>query len=148
MPIKILEIHHSAVRIKPDPENIARDHDFYTRVLGLKTDPARPDFEDLPGYWLNIGEQAQFHLMAYEGEHPYARGTGNDPSRAHVAFGVEDIAETEAELKRMEVPYWTLGVLGGPEKTQIFLFDHSNNLIELHQFDTCRCTLRNRVAAS
>jgi len=121
---------------------------FYADVLGMAPDPGRPDFSDLAGFWLNnASDVAQVHLMAAEGQHPKAVGPGQDPTLPHIAFAVEDIAEAQRELDRMEVPYWTLGVLGGGNRLQIFLSDTSGNMLELHQADTCRCTLRNRVAA-
>ncbi|QIB65052.1 VOC family protein [Kineobactrum salinum] len=148
MPINILEIHHCAIRIRPGADNIEKERKFYSDVLGLQPDVARPDFPDLGGYWMNVGDNAQLHLMAFEGEHPRAVAPGQDPSLPHVAFAVENIAETEQELIRMNVPYWTLDVLGAAEHKQIFLSDHSGNLLELHQVDTCRCILRNRTSAS
>lgn len=146
MPIRIVEVHHCGLRIEPDVEAVEKARAFYGDVLGLQPDPGRPDFSDLPGFWLNAGEHAQIHLMAAEGLHPKAKGPGQDPTLPHIAFAVEDIQATARELDAMDVPYWTLGVLGGGDRMQIFLADPSGNLLELHQADTCRCTIRNRMA--
>jgi catechol 2,3-dioxygenase-like lactoylglutathione lyase family enzyme len=84
--------------------------------------------------------------MGVNGASVYAKGLGKDPSLPHVAFAVEDIVETRAELDRMGTQYWVAEGIVGPQSQQIFLHDPSGNMIELHQADTCRCQAITRVA--
>ena len=50
-------------------------------------------------------------------------------------------------LDRMGVPYWQIEGLTNPDSLQVFLNDPCGNMVELHQFDTCRCRARTRVTA-
>ena len=56
MPIRILELHHHAVRVPPAREGAAAVRDFYCDVLGLVPDDGRPDIPGVPGSWLSITE--------------------------------------------------------------------------------------------
>ena len=42
MPIRVVEIHHSAVRIKGDEADLQANLDFYQGLLGLSPDGKRP----------------------------------------------------------------------------------------------------------
>ena len=46
---------------------------------------------------------------------------------------------------RKGVPYWSLKGATGPDAEQLFLNDPCGNMVELHQFDKCRCRLKSRV---
>lgn len=144
MAIRILELHHHAVRVPPSQEAADRARDFYRDVLGLSTDPGRPVIPGMPGYWVNAGERAQVHLMAAEGLLSDL-GDGIDPSTPHVAFAVADIAEARAELERLGVAYRVTRGLVGPGSEQVFLRDPAGNLLELHQAGACRCTAAART---
>lgn len=147
MAIRIMELHHVGLRIPTDPDGFEATRRFYEEVMGVTADKARPDFSDLPGFWMNVGENNQVHLMAMEGASARAKSPDKDPSLPHVAYGVEDILEAKAELERLEVDYWTLDALGDADaRMQIFFSDPGGNLIELHQYDICRCTARRRLA--
>ena len=146
MAIKILGIHHHAVRIESAAEKLDSVRDFYTNTLGLSHDEARPDFPGVPGWWINVGESGQIHLIGGDLPSPFAKGPGQDPTAAHVALAVESIAEAKAELDRSGVPYWSLVGVAGPETEQIFVTDPAGNMIELHQHDRCRCTAASRSA--
>lgn len=144
MPIKVLELHHHAVRVAATPQAADRTRDFYCQVLGLATDPGRPDINGLPGHWINAGSHAQVHLMGAEGT-PMDLGLGIDPSSPHAAFAVDDIAEARAELGRLGVDYRVLQGAVGPGSEQLFLKDPAGNLVELHQIGSCRCTAASRA---
>ena len=66
MAIRILELHHHAVRVPPSQEAAERTRDFYRDVLGLGTDPARPDIPGVAGFWVNAGSQAQVTVIPVE----------------------------------------------------------------------------------
>jgi hypothetical protein len=67
--------------------------------------------------------------------------------RSVAASAVRSIKETRAELDRMGVKYWVIEGLVSPDSTQLFMNDPCGNMVELHQFDTCRCRASNRVKA-
>lgn len=143
MAIKILGIHHHAVRIDNDKQPLEAVHDFYADVLGLSHDKARPNVQGVPGWWINVAGDGQIHLIGGDVPSSVAKGPGQDPAGPHVALAVEDIIETKAELERLGVPYFTANA---GETQQIFVHDPCGNMIELHQFDRCRCTSANRNA--
>lgn len=144
MAIKIVAIHHHAVRINDNEQPLDAVHDFYTRVLGLPHDQGRPEIAGVPGWWINVADSGQIHLIGGSDPSPVAKGPGQDPAAPHVALAVEDIIEAKAELERLGVPHWSTMGLAGPEAQQIFVNDPCGNMIELHQFDKCRCTSANR----
>ncbi len=75
---------------------------------------------------------------------PMAKDEGRDPTTAHVALAVADIAEAKAELDQRGTPYWTLTGIAGPNAEQVFMHDPNGNIVELHQVDQCRCRAANR----
>lgn len=145
MTLKIIELHHHAVRVAPTPGATAAARHFYTEVLGLGADdePSMPGGR--PDQRLNAGPAAQIHLLG-AADTAVDRGNGIDPSAPHVALAVADIAEARSELDRLGVPYRVLPGAAGPQSQQIFLADPAGNLIELHQLGSCRCTARARNA--
>jgi len=147
MAVKILELHHHGIRVGPSPEDVAQARKFYGDVLGLDHDPGRPTIPTIDGYWMDVGGTAQIHLMGVNGQSKFAKGPGRDPSTPHVALAVADIQETRKELDRLGVDYWTAESVVGPESLQIFMKDPFDNMIELHQVDTCRCVTSRRSAA-
>lgn len=144
MAINILEIHHHAVRIDADQQPLDAVHDFYTSVLGLREDDTRPNIPGVPGWWIDVGDSGQLHLIGGDLPSPVARGPGQDPAAPHVALAVESIVDAKAELVRLGVPHWTSVGVAGPEFEQVFVNDPCGNMIELHQFDKCRCASARR----
>ena len=139
MAIKILELHHHAVRTGGTQAEADRTMAFYREVLGLGADAGRPQIPGIPGYWVDVGGRAQVHLMGVEGASRFAKNPGQDPAAPHVAFGVEDIVATRAELDRMGTAYWVAEGIVGPHSQQVFMHDPAGNMVELHQADSCRC---------
>jgi catechol 2,3-dioxygenase-like lactoylglutathione lyase family enzyme len=52
MAIKVLELHHHAVRVGETEADAGRAVAFYREVLGLEPDRGRPYIQDIPGYWV------------------------------------------------------------------------------------------------
>jgi catechol 2,3-dioxygenase-like lactoylglutathione lyase family enzyme len=148
MAITVLELHHHGIRVGPSPDEIKKAHDFYHGVLGLDADPGRPHIPTIDGYWMDVGGNAQIHLMGVDGMSKFAKGPDQDPSRPHVALAVADIVETRKELDRLGVTYWMTEGVVGPQSQQLFMYDPFHNMIELHQIDTCRCNTGRRSAAA
>jgi len=141
MAIKVVGIHHHGVRIDTDAQSPETIYNFYSNLLGLKHDEARPDFPGVPGWWMNVGDGGQIHLFGGATPSPAAKGPGQDPAAPHVALAVENIIEAKAEIERLGLPHFTANA---GELAQVFLHDPCGNMIELHQFDRCRCTSANR----
>jgi class 3 adenylate cyclase len=134
MSIRVLGLHHHAVRVAPSPHEIDRARDFYADVLGLAVDPARVSNSGTPGHWLYAGELGQIHLIGASGR----RGDdphGIDSTEPHVALAVADLAEARAELERRGIPFRVSGAARGPQYMQIFLRDPAGNLLELRQHE-------------
>src|SRR5437763_13239482 len=134
-----LQLHHHAVRMRPDAA--AETLTFYRDVLGLTPDEGAREVPGIPLFWMSTEDGAQVHVFGVEGVSEYDWETGEDPFAGHVAFGVPDIAAARAELDRLEVSYW---IVWRAEKQQVFLYDAARKMVELHQIGTCRCGLRAR----
>ncbi|WP_321390616.1 VOC family protein [Emcibacter sp.] len=141
MAIKVVGIHHHAVRVGDGGEDLDAVHDFYTTVLGMGHDEGRPNIPEVPGWWINVGDGGQIHLIGGAFPSVVAKGPGQDPAAPHVALAVENITEAKEELDRQGVSYFTSSA---GETQQIFVHDPCGNMIELHQFDKCRCIAANR----
>jgi catechol 2,3-dioxygenase-like lactoylglutathione lyase family enzyme len=142
MAVKVLELHHHGIRVGETDADADRALAFYREVLGLAADTGRPYIADIPGYWLDVGERAQIHLISARGLSRLADGPGRDPAGPHVALAVPDIQEARAELDRLGVKCWSLTGVTGPDREQVFMQDPFGNVIELHQIGTCRCDRR------
>ena len=55
MAIKVVELHHTGVRIDARDQSLAALQDFYSGVLGLAHDEGRPTIPGIPGMLLSIG---------------------------------------------------------------------------------------------
>lgn len=146
MALKVIELHHHAVRVGTSSEQLDGTRRFYTDVLGLQLDPGRPNIPGLPGWWLYVGEgehTTQIHLMGVAETTPTERAD-IDPTRPHVALAVEDIRQAREELQRLNIRHWAIPGMVGPASEQIFLLDPCGNVIELHQIGTCRCNKHTR----
>ena len=102
MSIRVLEIHHHAVRIDSEPPKVEAVREFYADVLGLDADPGRPTIPGVPGFWINVSQGGQIHLIGSQQPSPLAKGPGQDPTISHVALAVADIQETKAEARSAE----------------------------------------------
>ncbi len=146
MAIKVLELHHYAVTM---PNNLVEKMgEFYEGVVGLDFDEGRPNIPGIPGFWLDVPNDVQIHLMGKEGQSIYARGPDKDPVNVHVALAVPDVVEAEEELKRLNIDYWTLEGVALPNLQQLFFKDPAGNQIELHEIGRCRCNKSSRDAAA
>ena len=143
MAVKVLELHHHGIRV--NPAETEKSLAFYRDVLGLSPDAGRPNIPGIPGYWMDCGNDTQIHIMGCEGTSRYAKGPKQDPTTLHVALAVPDVQEAKRELDRMGVKYWVIEGLTSPDSTQVFMNDPCGNMVELHQFDKCRCRAVNRA---
>lgn len=142
MAIDVVEIHHPAIRMEGDPRETLG---FYQDLLGLNADPGRPTIPGVPGYWINVGEVGQIHIIGGAQPSALAKGPGQDPTYPHIALGVRDVQATKQELEARGVKYWSMTGINGPSAEQLFIHDPTGNMIELHQFDQCRCKVVSRT---
>jgi catechol 2,3-dioxygenase-like lactoylglutathione lyase family enzyme len=142
--LEILELHHHAVLVPLDL--VEKTGTFYEEVLGLAKDVGRSNIPHLPGYFLDLPNDTQIHLLGGDGTTPshYATAPGQDPVSHHVALAVADVRKAEEELIRLRVPYWILDNVASPELKQLFFRDPAGNVIELHQIGRCRCKASDR----
>lgn len=106
MSLKVRELHHQAIRVPPGQAGEVQG--FYEDVLGMETDPNRPDVP-VPGAWMNVGG-AQIHIVGVEGTSSFASSPERDPTRPHVALAVDSLTEARSELERLGVKYWELDI--------------------------------------
>lgn len=143
MSIKVIELHHHAVTM---PSGLTETMgEFYRDVLGLGVDEGRWNIPGVPGFFLDLPNDTQIHLLGRDGPSRYAKAPDQDPVSCHVALAVSDILEAERELIQHNVRYWTLDNVASPELKQLFFRDPANNIIELHQFGKCRCKKSDRA---
>ena len=142
MSIEVVELHHHGIRIGNTQKDAEKAREFYSGVLGLGTDPARPNIPSIPGFWMYVGEgknTTQIHLMGAKGKSPLARSKKEDPTLPHVALAVKDIKAARKELDKRGISYWGIQGLVGKNSDQVFVRDPFDNVIELHQVGTCTC---------
>jgi catechol 2,3-dioxygenase-like lactoylglutathione lyase family enzyme len=137
MALQVLELHHHGICMPPGLTERMRG--FYQDVLGLRPDPGRPNIPGIPGYWMDLPNDTQIHLMAKDGPSPYATAPDKDPVHTHVALAVSDVQAAEAELRQLGVDYWKTESVVGPSLSQLFFYDPAGNMLELHQIGQCRC---------
>lgn len=115
-------IHHASVLVADTERALA----FYRDVLGLRSDPARPNL-GYPGAWLQVGGQ-QIHLI--ELPDPAAMSTAQQPVHAgrgrHVALAVGDLDALRQRLEAAEI-FFTLSKSG---RRALFCRDPDGNGLE------------------
>lgn len=99
MSFNLSGIHHGSVVVADTKTALG----FYCEVLGLTTDPARPDL-GYPGAWLCIGQQ-QLHLLEVDNVDP----TSNRPLHVgrdrHIAFQIDNIDQLAEKLTAANIAY-------------------------------------------
>ena len=76
---------------------------FYVDMLGLETDPGRPDL-GYPGVWLNVGDQ-QIHLMALPNPDPTSDRSAHAGRDRHIALSIRGLDELKRRLERHGIAY-------------------------------------------
>ncbi|HEV2363340.1 MAG TPA: VOC family protein [Caulobacteraceae bacterium] len=144
MPIKVLEFHHHAVSMPTGL--VEKMGDFYRDILGFSSDAGRWVIPGIPGYFFDVPNDIQIHLLGSDGQSPYSQGFGRDPVENHMALAVEDVVEAERFLTENKIDFFKLENVAAPQLQQLFLRDPAGHLIELHQIGHCRCKASDRPA--
>lgn len=98
MPL-IEQLHHASLIVADTAISLA----FYRDLLGLATDPGRPDL-GYPGAWLCIGAQ-QIHLLELPNPDPVSGRPEHGGRDRHLAFRVADWDDLQRRLQRAGIPY-------------------------------------------
>lgn len=119
--VSVLSVHHVSLLVK----NTAKALEFYSGILGLALDPARPDMK-FSGAWLNIGEQ-QIHLLELPNPDPVDGRPEHGGRDRHLALLVDALSPIEQALDAHNISY-TRSKSG---RKAIFCRDFDGNGIEL-----------------
>ena len=88
--MKILGIDHAQITIPRGDEAAARE--FYCGVLGLREIEKPQALLSRGGFWLALGDR-QLHVGV-------ENGVDRQPTKAHVAYAVDDLASWRAALQQ------------------------------------------------
>jgi glyoxylase I family protein len=116
--VLVADIHHVSINVSDTRRALA----FYEGILGMAVLP-RPDFS-FGGAWLDAGNGRQIHLI--EGDVPPSLGQ-------HVAFRVDDVDATVAQLRAAGVEASDAKPVGDTAIRQAFAHDPDGNLLEFSQ---------------
>lgn len=117
----IVGLHHATFLTG----DLARSRAFYEEVIGLRTDPRRPDM-GFEGVWYDIAPNQQIHLMSLPNPEAGLQRPAHGGRDRHVALHVDDLPELVARLDAAGIPY-TLSRSGRPA---LFCRDPDQNALE------------------
>lgn len=117
----VAAIHHVSLIVADTARALA----FYRDLLGLETDPARPDL-GYPGAWLRVGGQ-QLHLLELPNPDPVEGRPAHGGRDRHLALSVDELDRLMARLDAAGVGY-TLSRSG---RRALFCRDPDANALEL-----------------
>lgn len=121
--VNFLSIHHISFVIS----NLEHAMEFYGKVLGLKVNESRPNLS-FDGYWFNINETQQIHLLQVDNFDPAERPEHGGRDR-HAAFKVTDLDGLAVRLDNNAITY-TMSKSG---RKALFVRDPDGNTLELIQ---------------
>lgn len=99
--------------------------EFYCGVLGLKTDPSRPDLA-YPGAFLTVGE-LQIHLIELPNPDPVSGRPEHGGRDRHVAMRVRSVEALRNRLEESGIAY----TLSSSGRAALFCRDPDGNALEL-----------------
>lgn len=117
----VTAIHHVSLIVADTGRALA----FYRDLLGLATDPARPDL-GYPGAWLRVGGH-QIHLLELPNPDPVEGRPAHGGRDRHLALSVDDLDALVQRLEAAGVGY-TLSRSG---RRALFCRDPDANAVEL-----------------
>ena len=116
-----LGIDHHSILIA----DVERSRDFYTRILGLEVDSARPPLP-FDGIWFRVGSQA-IHCLRLDNPDPVQGRPAHGGRDRHVCLRIRALEPLIQRLEAEGVPY-TRSRSGRPA---LFLRDPDGNAIEV-----------------
>ena len=119
--VKIVSIHHVSFVVS----DTTRSLDFYTGLLGLESEPNRPDL-GYPGAWLWVGSQ-QIHLLELPNPDPVHGRPEHGGRDRHLALTIEHMDALEQRLEQAGIAF-TRSRSG---RRALFCRDPDGNALEL-----------------
>lgn len=117
----VTAVHHVSLIVADTGRALA----FYRDLLGLATDPARPDL-GYPGAWLRVGGH-QIHLLELPNPDPVEGRPAHGGRDRHLALSVDNLDALVQKLEAAGVGY-TLSRSG---RRALFCRDPDANALEL-----------------
>ena len=114
--------HHTSVLVK----DTDRALEFYTGVLGLERNHARPELP-YPGAWLDLGDGGQIHLIELPNPDPLEGRPTHGGRDRHTALTVADLDIVIANLELAKLDY----TLSSSGRRALFCRDFDGNTLEL-----------------
>lgn len=133
-----LSIHH----INLVSDDVPRMEAFYCNVLGLKGLPEMMSLRKTQIYGGKVafvdGNPVQLHLATRDDELGFRTRQFVNPATAngHIAFRTDNIDQVKARLASHGVPFSDYGTFAMHGWHQIFFFDPSGRVVEVHQVET------------
>jgi glyoxylase I family protein len=118
--IEIKQFMHAGLIVS----DLQKSRAFYEGLLGLKPNPARPNF-DFEGVWYDIG-QNQIHLMVVPNPYANIQRPAHGGRDNHLALSVEDVEPIKTALDAAGVPYSA----SKSGRAAVFCRDPDGNAIE------------------
>ena len=118
--LQVTQLHHVSLIVA----DVEKSLQFYTGMLGLTVDSARPDL-GYPGAWLNLGGQ-QIHLLQVPNPDPVADRPKHGGRDRHVAMQVNSIEQLVAALDANNISY----SLSRSGRKALFCRDPDGNALE------------------
>ena len=119
--IKIIKIQHVSFIVADTEKALG----FYCDVLGLKTDPQRPDL-GYPGAWLNLSDEQHIHLLELPNPDPVSGRPEHGGRDRHTAFHINDLSVIQDALSGAGLGF-TLSKSG---RKALFCRDPDGNALE------------------
>lgn len=119
--VSIPAFHHCSLIVA----STERALEFYTGILGLEVDPARPDL-GYPGAWLSIGS-GQIHLLELPNPDPVEHRPEHGGRDRHLALQVTNLDGLKEKLSAANITY-TMSKSG---RKALFCRDFDGNALEL-----------------
>ena len=132
-----LFLHH----INLVSDDVARLDAFYRNVLGLNGLPELNGLRKTQSYAGQVAfvdaNPVQLHLAARDDELGFRTGQFVNPvmSAGHIAFRTDDIGAIKARLAANRVPFSDYGAFAMQGWHQIFFYDPSGRVVEVHQVE-------------
>jgi glyoxylase I family protein len=131
----MLTLHH--VNLVSD--DVTRLEAFYRDVLGLENLPGMVGLRDTTSYDRKVvfidGSPTQLHLATRDDELGFRNHQVVNPVTAngHIAFRTDDIDQFKTQLRKHNVPFSDYGIWAMRGWHQIFFYDPSGRVVEVHQ---------------
>jgi glyoxylase I family protein len=115
-------------------DDLARTEEFYKEILGLQEiTPEATGYDRFEMSWFE-GRGGEIHIVKRDPELTKATGASfNQTMQSHIAFEVEDLEASKAELDRRGYSYYEPRGEGVLARKQLYVEDPSGLIVELYE---------------